>query len=105
MLNTDIKITATNQEIFIDLNEKDSETISGGQLKGSEIKNLTNLSIDYTVDGEKLITNPGNDDFIAYERGLIKYQGGRKFYLRDGRIYAFMPSRNGFDLYDVGAAW
>jgi hypothetical protein len=104
MSNTNIKNTATNQALLMDLNEKDAETINGGQLKGSEIKNLTNKSIDYTVDGEKYITNPKNDDFIAYERGQLRFKGGQK-QLEDGRIYAFKPSNGGIGLYDVGEAW
>jgi hypothetical protein len=104
MSNTDIKNTAINQELLMDLNEKDAETVSGGQLRGSEIKNLTNKSINYTVDGEKYTTNPDNDDFIAYNRGRLTFNGGEK-QLKDGRIYAFRDSQVGIYLDDVGAAW
>ncbi|MBD2527883.1 hypothetical protein [Nostoc sp. FACHB-133] len=108
MSNTDIKITATNQELFMDLNEEDAETISGGEV--FTIKNLTKYNINYTIDNEQYNVKSGrsNNDIYTPYGGIIKFRVGNKLKsgnLADGKIYAFRPSRDGFDLYPAGAMW
>ncbi|MBE8968523.1 hypothetical protein IQ277_20535 [Nostocales cyanobacterium LEGE 12452] len=95
-INKMLESTSTNQHLFVDLNEKDGETLSGGSERFT-IYNETNARIPYTVDG-KLTGRPYGDSVWTTGRGgTIKfdYDFGlagvqlRTYNLADGRKYAF----------------
>ncbi|MDZ8077958.1 MAG: hypothetical protein RMY36_021180 [Nostoc sp. SerVER01] len=108
-----LESTSANQDLFVDLNEKDAETVSGG-LETFTVRNQTNLRIPYTVDGEQTnrpygdsvwTTGKGGEIDFDYDFGVPGVQS-RKYNLNNGRTYAFRyDTRTDYgqdiDLYDV----
>ncbi|MEH2361657.1 hypothetical protein [Nostoc sp.] len=108
-----LESTSTNQYLFVDLNEKDAETVSGGL--AFTIRNETDNRIPYAVDGTQTnrpyggsvsnwTTGEGKIDF-DYDFGLEGVQS-RKYSLADGHTYAFRYDNNtgydkDIDLYDI----
>jgi hypothetical protein len=112
-INTMLESTSANQHLFVDLNEDDAETLSGG-LERFTIYNETGLRIPYTVDGT-LTGRPYGDSVwttgrggivdFDYDFGLAGVQS-RKYNLADGRKYAFRyDTRTSYtqdiELYDI----
>ena len=103
-IDTMLEITCTNQDLFVDLNEKDAETVSGGWWPFSKkekftISNQTNVRIPYRVDGTKTsypyggstvtwTTRGGGDIVFDYDFGRPGFQK-REHNLKNGRKYAF----------------
>ena len=116
---TKANITSINQNLFVDLNEKSAETISGGALEIFSVANQTrNVNINrYYVDRKASRLLPGRKNYwYTYKGGIIRFDSdfGRKgnqekrYNLRNGRKYAFRlntrtPYKYDIDLYDVGA--
>lgn len=114
MLNIDTMLerTSANQDLFVDLNENDAETVSGGEQ--FTIYNQTNVRIPYSIDGTQT-TRPYGDSVWTTGRGGIiafDYDFGlsgvqlRKYNLADGRKYAFRyDTRTAYDqdieLFDI----
>ena len=111
-----LDINSANQDLFIDLNNKSAETISGGY-EVFTIKNSTKYNVWYKVDGKSWTHKPGEVwIWTAYKGGKIKFdQDGRsgvksykKYNLANGGIYEFQDNRttagNPYDieLYSVG---
>ncbi|MDM9384118.1 hypothetical protein QUB80_25925 [Chlorogloeopsis sp. ULAP01] len=67
-----LESTSANQDLFVDLNKKDAEALSGGALERFTISNRTNARIPYSVDGSRLrYLNPGSVASWATTRGGI----------------------------------
>jgi hypothetical protein len=108
---------SANQDLFVDLNEKDAETVSGGAIERFTISNQTNVRIPYTVDGTQTTrpyggsvsnwtTGKGGEIRFDYDFGLPGVQL-RKYNLVDGRKYAFRYDTRtlygkDIDLYRIG---
>lgn len=114
-IDTMPEITATNQDLFVDLNEKDAEVVSGGGKERFTIYNQTNVRIPYTVDGKRTGRPYGNSVWTAYKGGIIEFdydfgrQGvqSRKYNLANGGKYAFRYNRRtgyskDIELYRIG---
>ena len=114
--NKMLEIAFNNQDLFIDLDEKDGEKVSGGY-EVFTIKNKTKYDITYTVDGKSWTHKPGKEwVYTAHHGGIIKFdQDGRsgvksykKYDLANGGIYEFQDNKsthgNPYDieLYDIG---
>ena len=94
---------SANQDLFVDLNETDAETISGGY-EVFTIRNKTNYNINYYVDGQLTqpqFAKPGSSSvWTAYNGGIIKFdKDGRNNYtllqtynLENGRVYEFQDN-------------
>ncbi|MEH2146352.1 hypothetical protein [Nostoc sp.] len=108
-----LESTSANQDLLIDLNEKDAEIVSGGSERFT-IRNETTVRIPYAVDG-KQTTRPYGDSVwttgrggtidFDYDYGLSGVQS-RKYNLADGRTYAFRyDTRTSYsqdiDLFDI----
>lgn len=103
MLNNDkmLESTSANQELFVDLNEKDAETVSGGALERFTIANRTNARIPYAVDGRRTrYPNPGSVSiWITNRGGIVTFDRDvrrpgvqlRRRNLSNGARYAFRP--------------
>lgn len=126
MSNFDTKpeITSVNQDLFVDLNEKSAETISGGRFENGggkyevfKIYNQTGAgsSNPYTIDGVRTKYPKSNSFWVTDRGGTIKfdYDYGRKgvqlktYNLSNGRKYAFRYNTStaypyDIDLYDIG---
>ncbi len=115
-IGTILEMNSTNQDLFVDLNQKDAETVSGGY-EVFTIRNKTNYNVGYTVDGKSWTHKPGEVwIWTAYKGGKIKFdQDGRsgvksykKYNLSNGKIYEFQNNNstpgNPYDieLYRVG---
>ncbi|MDZ8088933.1 MAG: hypothetical protein RMY16_25800 [Nostoc sp. DedQUE12b] len=95
-INTMLESTSANQHLFVDLNENDAETLSGG-LETFTIYNETGLRIPYTVDGTLTVRPYGDSEWTTGQGGIIKfdYDFGlegvqlRTYNLADGGKYAF----------------
>ena len=123
-INKMLEMTSINQELFVDLNQQDAETVSGGILgipnpfskEKFTIYNQTNLRIPYKVDGKETsypyggsqvtwTTNKGGKISFDYDVGKSGVQL-RKFNLENGRKYAFRyDTRTSYahdiELYDI----
>jgi hypothetical protein len=96
-----LESTFANQDLFIGLNEKDAETVSGGALERFTISNQTNARIPYTVDGKRTsYPNPGSVSVWTTGQGGITafdYDARRpgvqlrRYNLSNNRQYAFRP--------------
>ena len=112
------KITCANQDLFLELNDENSETVSGGRVEIFKISNQTNsIRIPYAVDGVRTpYPKPGQGSLWSTGRGgIIKFDfdfgrkgvQSRKYNLANGRKYAFRlnnrtPYRFDVNLYNVG---
>jgi hypothetical protein len=96
-----LESTSANQDLFVELNEKDAETFSGGALERFTVSNRTNARIPYTVDG-RITPNPNPGSVIAWttnQGGIIDFdydvlRSGvqlRRYDLSNNRQYAFRP--------------
>ena len=113
-----IKVACVNQDLFIGLNDENSETVSGGRVEIFKISNQTNnIRIPYSVDGVKTpypkpsqgsLWSTGRGGIITFDfdfrRAVVKK---RKYNLANGRKYAFRlnkrtPYRFDINLYDLG---
>ena len=110
---------STNQDLFIELNDANAETVSGGY-EVFTVRNETKYDIDYFVDGTKTkakFAKPGTGSvWTAYKGGIIEFDvDGRDHYtelkkydLSDGGVYAFRENTstpsNPYDieLYSIG---
>ena len=120
MKNIDKKnnVSCANQDLFIELNDRNSETVSGGRVEIFKIRNQTNnIRIPYSVDGVRTpypkpgqgsLWSTGRGGIITFDfdfrRAVVKK---RKYNLANGRKYAFRlnkKTRYRFDinLYNVG---
>lgn len=106
---------SANQDLFVDLNEKDAETVSGG-LETFTIRNETNARIPYALDGTLTnrpyggsvsvwTTGKGGTIDFDYDLGLAGVQS-RKYNLSDKGTYAFRydtntPYNQDIDLYTI----
>ena len=110
-----LEITSANQDLFVDLNDKSAETISGGN-EVFTIKNKTNYNVGYEVDGKSWTHEPGKVwIWTANKGGNIKFdQDSRSgvtsyktYNLADGGIYEFQNNERtkgnpyDIDLYSV----
>lgn len=96
-----LKVPA-DQNLFMDLNEKDSETVSGGH-EVFTIKNTTNYTISFILDGT-LFTQRPNESFIytAFAGGNILLDtDGRSWHtqlksynLDEGELYEFQDNNS-----------
>ncbi|WP_414565040.1 MULTISPECIES: hypothetical protein [unclassified Anabaena] len=108
--------TSANQDLFVDLNEKEAETVSGGALERFTIINRTNARIPYTVDGKRTLNaNPnsvvrwttGRGGIVAFDYD-VRRPGVqlRRYNLSNNRRYEFRPDsrtsyRGDINLYRV----
>ena len=115
-----LEITRTNQDLFIDLNEKDAETVSRGAYEAFTVKNQTQKAVSYSVDGTSWYhlpkaNNGGGWVWTTFNGGEIKfdqdtrpeYTDYKSYNLYNGGIFAFRENTtttgNPFDieLYDI----
>ncbi|NEO79656.1 hypothetical protein [Moorena sp. SIO4G3] len=105
-----------NSDLFVELNQTDAETISGGY-EVFTIKNKTKYNLYYTVDG-KLWKHKPNQTWVwtAYKGGTIKFDEDirsgvinyKKYNLANGGVYGFYNNTKtkgnpyDVDLYDIG---
>ncbi|MDJ0621167.1 MAG: hypothetical protein QNJ63_31270 [Calothrix sp. MO_192.B10] len=123
-LDTMLKNTSANQDLFVDLNEKSAETISGGRYENGggrykvfKIRNNSQGTNPYAVDGVRtqFPYNLQTSFWVTDKRGIIEfdYDYGRpgvqlkRYTLLNGRKYEFRRNtrtayRHDIDLYDVG---
>lgn len=96
-----LEITCTNHDLFVDLNEKDAEKVSGGY-EVFTIYNDTKYNVWYKVDGKSWTHKPGEKwIWTAYKKGIIKFdQDGRsevksykKYNLANGGVYRFKDNK------------
>jgi hypothetical protein len=96
-----LESTSANQDLFVDLNEKDAETVSGGAVERFTISNQTDARIPYAVDGRRTSNpNPGSVSvWTTGQGGIIDFdydvlRSGvqlRRYDLSNNRQYAFRP--------------
>ncbi|NEP54206.1 MAG: hypothetical protein F6K65_37635 [Moorea sp. SIO3C2] len=105
---------SANQDLFVDLNETDAETISGGY-EVFTIGNNTPYNINYTIDGTSWTHKPNETwTWTAYSGGTIKFDEDLRSYinykqydLSHGGVYEFQfnnytPNNpHDIDLYDI----
>lgn len=78
-----LEITSANQDLFVDLNQKDAEIISGG-CKLVEITNKTKYDITHVLDGKQYLMKPGEKWYFAAPNGYISFDtDGRDNYKQD----------------------
>ncbi len=112
-INKMLESTSANQDLLVDLNETDSETLSGGSERFT-VRNETTVRIPYTVDGTKTTRPYGDSVWTTGRGGIIDFDTdfgregvqSRKYNLADGRTYAFRyDTRTSYDkdidLYDI----
>ncbi len=117
-----LEMTSTNQDLFVDLNEKDAETVSGGlwwpfpKKEKFTIYNQTKVRIPYSVDGKQTsypypgvkvtwTTYGGGNIAFDYDFGRPGVQK-RKYNLSNGSTYAFRydtrtPYKYDIELYKI----
>ncbi len=105
----------SDQNLFMDLNEKDSETISGGY-EVFTITNNTNYNVGLNIDGTSFTQEP--DKSIIYTAhgggkitfdtdGRAGYEQSKSYNLADGGVYEFQDNNYtpgnpyDFDIYRV----
>ena len=96
-----LEITSANQDLFVDLNDKSAETISGGAKEVFTIKNGVNQSIQYNSDGTWFYQKPGTTQkWTAYSGGTITFDKdvrsgfqSQKYNLANGDFYTFRPNK------------
>ncbi|NEO79660.1 hypothetical protein [Moorena sp. SIO4G3] len=111
---------AANQDLFVDLNQTDSETVSGGgflsifglgKREKFTVSNQTHLRIPYSVDGKQTsypyagvdvtwTTRKGGKIAFDYDFGRPGVQR-RKYNLSNGRKYAFRLDTRTAYKYDI----
>jgi hypothetical protein len=100
---------SANQDLFVDLKEKEAQTISGG-LEVFTIQNATNYSLDYTVDSTLFTHYPGEVwVYDAYSGGIIEFdedtrwnvKNFKKYDLANGAIYEFQNNPTPGNPYDI----
>ncbi|PSB42796.1 hypothetical protein C7B80_26325 [Cyanosarcina cf. burmensis CCALA 770] len=93
--------TSAALDLFVDLNEKDAETVSGGAIEVFTIANRTNARIPYTVDGTRT-PNPNPGAVVRWTTGRggivafdydVRRPGvqTRRYNLSNNSQYAFRP--------------
>jgi len=97
MLNIDTMLerTSANQDLFVDLNENDAETVSGGS-EVFTVRNETGGRIPYAVDGTQTTRPYGDSVWTTGRGGIIDFDydfglsgvQSRKYNLADGHTYA-----------------
>lgn len=103
-----LEIASANQDLFIGLNQEDGEIISGGDIG---IKNDTNDTVKYTVDGQQtMFGGPGQSSIWSNAGGKRitfdadarnDYVNNRTYTLTDGQNYAFKPDPLAINLFKV----
>lgn len=120
-IDTMIEMNSTNQDLFVELNEKDAETISGGIINCFDfserftIYNQTNVRIPYTIDGTRTSRPDGDSVWTTDGGGIIAFdldfgQSGvqlQRYNLSNGSKYAFRyntdtSNPNDIELYRIG---
>ena len=107
--------TDKNQDLFIDLDEKDAEIVSGGKKEKFTIYNQTSARIPYAVDGKQTNRPYGHSVWTVFKGGIIEFDYDlgrrgvqlRKYNLSNGSKYAFRyDRRTGYskdiELYKIG---
>ncbi|NEO23982.1 hypothetical protein [Moorena sp. SIO4A5] len=94
---------SANPDLFVDLNQKDAETISGGY-EVFTIRNKTKYNVHYFVDGKLTkFPKPGSSSvWTAYKGGIIKfdidgrnnYKLWKKYNLANGGVYEFKDNKS-----------
>jgi hypothetical protein len=119
-----LKSISDNQDLLIELNEENAETISGGRYENGggkykifQIRNNSQGTNPYTVDGvrTKFPYDKENSFWVTDDKGIIAFdydygQSGvqlRRYTLQNGRKYEFRRNTNtaytlDIDLYDIG---
>ena len=113
-----------NQDLFVDVNEQDAETLSGGiKRRGGrgpneifKLVNQTNFSVPYIIDGRARNLRPGRSVlWFTNEGGNVTFDSrpfipgfqGRTVDAANGREYAFRRAFplffGGITLADIGA--
>ncbi|NEQ63441.1 MAG: hypothetical protein F6K53_41450 [Moorea sp. SIO4A1] len=103
---------AANQDLFVDLNQTDSETVSGGGWERFTVANQTrSVTIPYAVDGKKTrFPKPGQKSvWTTNKGGIISFDYDfrrpgvqrRKYNLSNGRKYAFRLDTRTAYKYDI----
>ena len=100
-----LESTFANQDLFVDLTQKDAETISGGY-EVFQIKNNTKYNITHILDGHKdkpFLMKPGETwTYTAHQGGNIEfdvdsrneYQLTKKYNLSNGGVYEFQDNKS-----------
>lgn len=106
-IDTMLKITGTNQDLFADLNDKSAETISGGY-EVFKIQNRTKYDLVYLLDGYNIrpllggLHKSGKDvTWTAYSGGTIKFDEDMRsgfiqyktYNLSHGQVYVFRENK------------
>ncbi|MDJ0898025.1 MAG: hypothetical protein QNJ55_04380 [Xenococcus sp. MO_188.B8] len=103
--NQMLEIAFNNQDLFMELDEKDGEKVSGGY-EVFTINNETQYDINYFVDGKLTkpkFAKPGSSSvWTAYDGGIIEfdtdgrndYKQWKKYDLSDGGVYAFRDNKS-----------
>ena len=107
--STMLEINTEKQDLFVDLNGKDAETVSVGARERFTIYNQTSLRIPYVVDGKRTTRPYGNSVWTTYRGGIIKFDydfgrpgvQSRPYNLANGGKYAFRYNTNTPYAYDI----
>ncbi|AFY89185.1 hypothetical protein [Chroococcidiopsis thermalis] len=93
--------TSANQDLFVDFNEKDAETVSGGAVERFTVFNRTNARIPYAVDGLRTPNQNPNSEvrWTTTRGGIIEFDFDvrrpgvqlRRYNLSNNRQYTFRP--------------
>ena len=104
-----LEITSANQDLFVDLNEKDSETISGGATV--TIANRTPSLVVFEMGKRKYEIYPGKEGkyltpggfgSIKFDEDLRSAVTSNRFkILRDGGSYEFRPKEETINPHDI----
>ncbi len=101
-IDTMLKNTSTNQDLFLDLNEKAAETISGGY-EVFTIKNETKYNLIHRIDGKRFTMKPNSKwIYTAYLGGRIRFDSDmrkgyiqyKRYNLRNGGLYVFKDNKS-----------
>ncbi len=117
-----LEITSANQDLFVDLNDKSAETISGGA-EVFTIKNETDYEITYSLDGKSWNHIPNANDGRGWAwttsnggKGIIEFDqdvrpeftANKSYDLANGGVYAFRENKTteghpwDIELYKIG---
>ena len=113
MLTTDkiLESTATT-DLFTELNDEKAETISGGA-EVFRIRNRTNATVRYTIDGTRASLRaslPGGSAlWRAFSGGIVSFDKdirsnvnqNQKYNLANGQVYQFQYNKQTRNPYDI----
>jgi hypothetical protein len=107
---SNLESVSANQDLWIELNDENAQTISGGAKEVFTIENPTDYDGIYYIDGKDYRHKPDEAwTYTVYKGGRISFdkdgrdgvESQKKYNLSNGHTYAFQYNTSTSDRYDI----